>query len=136
MDGPDVYLRSNPFDAIVRDMMEPLAQIGGFMAEQVQEWLSVDVDRTGSKVIRSRPGEHPRRDSGRLFTSITHDIAAQGDVITVTVGTDAPYAHYLENGTSKMAERPILAGLLEQFEPILMNAVAEVIEGDTSTPDL
>lgn len=45
-------------------------------------------------------------DSGRLLRSIKSQVI--GSHNTVQIGTDIPYAGYLNNGTSKMSARPFL----------------------------
>jgi hypothetical protein len=129
MDGPAVNEAAEVFDDIAAEMGPALSGVGAAMVETIQEFISIDVQRAKGRVIRSAPGEHPRRDTGRLFGSIAQDVEREGDLFTITVDTDTPYAPYLEFGTSKMAIRPIFDGMLERFEPILMNTAIAVIEG-------
>lgn len=53
----------------------------------------------------SAPGEAPAVDTGRLMKSI-YAKAPTGN--TAEFGAAAPYAGYLEDGTKKMAKRPML----------------------------
>ncbi len=121
---------ANPFDEIVSDLMEPLEGVADAMVETVQEFISINVERQGGRVIRSAPGEHPRKDTGRLYESIQYEIERDESIITITIDTDTPYAPFLEFGTSKMAERPIFEGIMERFEPILLDTAAQVIGGE------
>lgn len=65
----------------------------------------------GKKMRASAPGEPPQRISGKLRESI--GIKVQG-AQSLTFGAKAPYASYLENGTSKMAQRPFLGVVVEK----------------------
>jgi hypothetical protein len=120
----------NPFDDIERDLRPRMDDLGAKMEAQVRDWIGVPVGRSGGHIIRSQPGEHPRRETGRLRGSIDHATDSQNGIITVTIDSDVFYAPLLENGTSKMAKRPILTGLLELFEPQLEEIVAEVVAGE------
>jgi hypothetical protein len=51
----------------------------------------------------SAPGEYPARQTGLLLSTTNYEIA--GD--TLTIGSSAPYASYLQNGTSRMAARKL-----------------------------
>lgn len=47
-------------------------------------------------------------DTGRLRSSIGHEIGTIGGEVAGTVGTNVEYAGYLEFGTYKMSARPFL----------------------------
>jgi len=59
----------------------------------------------------SRPGEPPRRRTGRLSGSIAHEV--DRDRLRARVGTNLVYAKFLELGTCRMAARPFLRPALE-----------------------
>jgi HK97 gp10 family phage protein len=54
----------------------------------------------------SKPGQPPRKQTGRLQGSITYEIDPAK--MTARVGTNLIYGKYLELGTRKMAKRPWL----------------------------
>ena len=56
----------------------------------------------------SPPGGPPGVDTGRLRTSITHEVEETINEIVGRVGTNLDYAIFLEYGTSRMAARPFL----------------------------
>jgi len=58
----------------------------------------------GKRHQASAAGEPPAKLSGRLAASVGFDVRSQ----RLTVGESAPYAGYLEKGTSKMEARPHL----------------------------
>lgn len=62
---------------------------------------------SGAGHVPSLPGQPPNRDTGLLDSSIDTRIVAQNPP-TVHVTANAPYAAFLEWGTSKMAERPFM----------------------------
>ena len=63
----------------------------------------------------SAPGEFPAGDTGRLQQSLTSVMAADGpDVFRAETGANAPYATYLELGTSSMEPRPFLKPAYEE----------------------
>lgn len=47
-------------------------------------------------------------DTGRLRSSITHELAKDAQGIVGTVGTNVEYAAYVELGTSRMSAKPYL----------------------------
>ena len=59
--------------------------------------------RGGAIHRASAPGEAPAVDTGNLWNSIQIDFP---DELRAEVGVGAPYAPFLEYGTSKMAPRP------------------------------
>lgn len=62
----------------------------------------------------SRPGEPPHVDTGRLRSSITHEVEETLTGIVGRVGTNVVYGRFLELGTSKMKARPFLRPALRR----------------------
>jgi hypothetical protein len=60
----------------------------------------------------SAPGEPPASDTGRLLSSISHDIRVE-DTLVARVGSPLKVAEWLELGTSKMAPRPFARPALD-----------------------
>lgn len=60
---------------------------------------------SGKHHIPSLPGEPPNEDTGVLRTNIE---TTQTAPLRVEVSSNAPYASYLEFGTSRMAPRPYM----------------------------
>lgn len=67
---------------------------------------------SGPGHVPSLPGEPPNADTHRLDMSIDAVVAPTGK--TVRVRANAPYAAFLEFGTSKMVERPFLRPALRR----------------------
>ena len=58
-------------------------------------------------VVRSRPGEPPRKQTGRLRGSVTYEVDERA--LRARVGTNVMYGRYLELGTRRgLAPRPWL----------------------------
>ena len=52
----------------------------------------------------SKPGEPPRRRTGRLVRSLNYRVRRRP--LGVSLGADAPYAGFLDEGTRRMKPRP------------------------------
>ena len=70
--------------------------------------------------------------SGRLRDSIIVEGGIEADVDEafqpIAVVATAPYASFVEDGTSKMTPRPFLETALEEIEPEVMAEVDDVLE--------
>ncbi len=64
----------------------------------------------------SAPGESPAVDSGNLAGSISVIMASS---LEAKIGTNVEYATYLENGTSRMAQRPLWEKTATESIPML-----------------
>lgn len=53
-------------------------------------------------------------DTGRLRSSITHQVGQDGKGVVGVVGTDVDYAPYVEMGTSRMGAQPFLRPALSE----------------------
>lgn len=66
-------------------------------------------------VVHSQPGEPPRKQTGRLRASVTHEVDAE--TLTARVGTNVEYGKHLELGTEKgIAPRPWLRRALAEMQ--------------------
>lgn len=52
-------------------------------------------------------------DTGRLRSSITNELGAEGDDLVARIGTDVDYAAYVELGTSRAPAQPFLRPALD-----------------------
>lgn len=84
--------------------------------------------RRYGKHVASAPGESPAVDSSNLIGSIHTLIAANR--LEAKVGTPVQYAVFLEEGTSKMAPRPLWEKTAKDSLPTLENMLkAEIAKG-------
>lgn len=75
----------------------------------------------------SAPGMHPVTDSGNLAV---HIFIALGEAsLEAKIGTPVEYGRYLEDGTSKMAARPMWNPVAEESLPTLEALLAAEIKG-------
>lgn len=81
---------------------------------------------SGKGHVPSAPGEPPNNDTGVLANNIevTRDA---NDRTKVLVSSNAPYASYLEFGTSRMAERPYMRPATEKIRPKAVELVARAM---------
>lgn len=118
---------SDLFDRIGARVESVVKQKLDGMRDDVQKRISVDVERRGGKVIRSQPGEPPRRDTRKLYASTTSEVIRAGDVVSGAVSVDTPYAQRLNNEMN----RPIFGQTLANNVDAIRDAVRESI---LSTP--
>lgn len=107
-------------DRIGHGATDVLNATAGEAARNMRQLISVQVGGTPSKPVRSKPGEPPRRETGRLQSLVDYTVDQNPrDVYAFTLSDDAPYASYLENGTPTMAKRPYFAVIQQKWFPIL-----------------
>lgn len=100
--------------AIIRESERRLDATGILVTNEVRRLLSV----SGTRTSRSRPGEPPRKQLGRLRASYTWERSG----LTVRIGTNYQVARILELGSRRMAPRPHLRPALRNATPRI-NAV-------------
>lgn len=101
---------SSLFDRIGQNVQKALETKLGEMRDEVQKRISVDVERRGGKVIRSRPGEPPRRDTKKLYKSAESEVIHTDDTVTGAVSVETPYAQRLNDPAQ--LDRPIFGDIL------------------------
>lgn len=95
------------------------------LKSRVQRNISVPVQYTGSGVIRSKPGEYPRKDTGLLRRTVATKIEFQhyGSVIHGHVGVTQDYGLELElNMDRKLLE----ATLIDEWPLIRSHLLAPI----------
>ena len=65
----------------------------------------------------SQAGEPPASDTGFLVSNITSNVKEQGTAVIGQIIASAPYAGYLEFGTSNIEKRPFMQPALERNRP-------------------
>jgi len=91
-DGFDFVV--NP--AAMRDLLEgPNSEVGKTITRAVVQ-------------IEAGAKRYAPVDTGRLRSSIAHDVFVDGDTVVGVVGTNVDYAPHQEFGTFKMAAHPFL----------------------------
>lgn len=84
-------------------------------------------------LVRSKPGEPPRKQTGHLRRSYTH--VTDRKELVAYVGTAVRYGLFLELGTSRMAARPHVRATLYRELPVLKEMiVAGNVPGTVNVP--
>ncbi len=84
--------------------------------------LSTEVEGVGRQKLRSKPGEAPRMESGKLRSSIDVKIYTSGKSISLEAGVfngEVNYAKMLEYGTARIKPRPFLRPVLSMYKQVL-----------------
>lgn len=100
--------------------------LGRDIVAELRDVIGVRVQRVGSEVIRSEPGEPPRRDSSKLYDSLRSHV--QRDSATsaaLSVSTDVEYAAWLEEGTGRMEARPWWAVTFGRIGPYIKDKLSD-----------
>jgi len=105
---------------IERTLERRLVQIGILLTSRLKANVSVPVEHTGSGIIRSKPGEYPRMETGRLKSSIKHQMGGTSSNRFVMIKAKAPYAAKLE---LQMA-RKLLSAVYEENEHHIRSILA------------
>lgn len=74
--------------------------------------IAKDLQRRALQVDRAAKRLCPV-DTGRLRSSITNELGADGQGLVATIGTNVEYAPHVELGTSRMAPQAFLLPALE-----------------------
>ena len=81
--------------------------------------------KTTRRHVASRPGETPANLSGNYRKSIGYQIRG---TMEMQFGNSAEYAGFLENGTSRMAERPGLGNAVDDTEGEALQDASNILE--------
>jgi hypothetical protein len=116
-------------DKIIADIraraVGAFASLGEEIADDLRETISIPVERIGSSLIRSLPGEPPRKETGGYRLTIEDDTQDEGDRVRTSIFTDSVIGKYLEYGTSRMAARPHFAEIYEKYAAIAARMIAQ-----------
>ncbi|MDR0953639.1 MAG: hypothetical protein LBM71_05655 [Elusimicrobiota bacterium] len=114
--------------------LEIMQNLASEMEKELKEKLSSPVDVSAGNVLRSLPGEPPRKESGQLRQSIEAALTAQtsqsGSQATIKAGclnTTLPYAFFLEYGTQSIMPRPFLLPTLAKYSEQIAKEFKEAL---------
>lgn len=99
-------------------------------------WLAFQIKKSINRGNRdgsdpSKPGEPPKKQTARLFKSITQGVETTPNALIVRVGTNVKYGRFLELGTSKMSPRPFLRPALQRHAAQFPEVVARAFRAGT-----
>jgi hypothetical protein len=107
-------------DTLIDDLRERAGtafdEFGREVLDALRESVSVPVQYAGSRVIRSAPGEPPRRETGDYRAGLGTELTFLPAGVSTSIFTDAPLGPWLENGTSRgLAARPHFAPIFDRY---------------------
>lgn len=102
-------------DALIERSRDGFDEIGAELEARFRELLSVQVEGTGKEVVRSKPGEAPRRESGGYEGSFKHVTTVEGDTVATRAGTEDPRGAWFTGGTATMQPRPHAETVRDEF---------------------
>ena len=93
--------------------------------EKGMERVGLIVERQAKINVTKSPPEHPQVQTGRLRSSIIHQINKVGNEIIAEIGTNVLYGKYLELGTINHSPYPWLFPAVEMNR----NKIADILQG-------
>lgn len=108
----------------LESLQEKLPLIADEIAQHIADTVAADIQTNWSANPPSDLNEAPAVVSGTLASSITVEMVAPAEM---RVGSSAPYAAYLEFGTSDMAARPFLRPAVERVRGEIAQLAREVL---------
>jgi len=116
---------------ILEDAVEQsLDVLGGQYVGDVKESLDVSVEYQGSEVIRSKPGENPRRETGELQDATRHEVEKLlFDEQELSIVNDCPHAAPLEFGTQTVLPRPFFGPAFERLTDKMPDDLNDAVAG-------
>lgn len=119
------------FDEIEADIAAKSREIAEKIAIDVKDRIGVPVGyaigpKGGTRKIRSKRGEPPRKDTGKLQAGLQSDVIQVTGQIAASVFNEVPYGEPLE----RKLDRPILTDLAETYEDYIADGVAQAAGGN------
>ena len=81
--------------------------------QSAMEKVGAIVERDAKINVSKSPPEHPQVQTGRLRSSIIHQVTGGGNEITTEIGTNVAYSKHLEFGTVNHPPYPFLFPAVE-----------------------
>jgi len=97
--------------------------------EKAMEKVGAIVERQAKINVSKSPPEHPQVQTGRLRSSIIHQVTKEENEITAEIGSNVVYSKYLEFGTTKHSPYPWLFPAVEQNR----DKIVETLKGKEFT---
>lgn len=119
------------FPQIVADLATESRAIAEKIVGDVKDRIGVPVEyvtgpRGGTIVIRSKRGEPPRKEKGKLSDGVTSDVIVTDNQVAAAVYDEVSYSEPLEDEL----DRPILTDLLDTYEDYIADGLARAAAGE------
>jgi hypothetical protein len=132
MEG-DVDRIGAAFDTFGKFVEGAFQKIGGESEQQIIEMVSIPVGRAGNRIVRSKPHEAPRTETGKYRGSFANAVERNaGDVVLVLYSND-PKGVFLQIGTSRMIQRNHFDRIINYWEATFESRLAQHIQQSSST---
>lgn len=120
------------FNEISDDIAGAWEREGVEIVDAIKWDLSVPIQivrgpRGGKKILRSKKGEHPRTETGKLREGVAGEVSRDGVNCALIISDPVIYSAFLD----PTMDRPILTGIGEDFAEKLGDVTAKAIEGTT-----
>lgn len=113
-----------------RSLLDELRDLGPDIEADLVELVSTPVQYAAAGVVRSKPGEPPRKEHGDYARSIRHTVSEGEngpDSATLRLYTNSVIGTYLEFGTDRMRPRPHFAVVFERRRDDVVNRVGDAV---------
>ncbi len=91
--------------------------------EKSMEKVGAIVERQAKINVSKSPPEHPQVQTGRLRSSIIHQVTTEGNQIIAEIGSNVVYSKYLEFGTVNHSPFPWLFPAVEMLRPQIIETL-------------
>lgn len=113
--------------ALLPGIKAGLLNLGDRATGELLEMLSVPVEYEGSGIIRSAPGEPPRKEFGELVATIDSNLVDGPDLFPSLRVSIAGVAEELEFGSGNVEPRPHMGPLRESMKNYAADEVGDGI---------
>lgn len=107
------------FDRIAASVERAIQPVLDDIAQQTRDRIGIPVDKSTRPWTRSKPGEPPRKDTGKLQTSTATQTLDANSEVRGSVSVDTPYARRLNSEMS----RPIFGAILDRNRDAILEAM-------------
>ncbi len=91
--------------------------------EKSMEKVGQIVERQAKINVSKSPPSHPQVQTGRLRSSIMHQVTHSQNEIVTLIGSNVKYSKHLEFGTSRMPPYPFLFPAVEEKRKEIVDAL-------------
>lgn len=124
----DVDNSEAAMDQIRRKIATALDQLGKEVDDQHKQLVSTPVEFVGSRIIRSKPYEAPRLETGEFRASLYHNVTVARDFVRLWHYSTDPKSVWLNEGTARMVRRPSFDRMLNYLEFTALPRFAELMK--------
>lgn len=117
--------KERAFNEFAREVAADLKELIGTPVQQAQ--VSGSRGRSRRQIVRSKPGEAPRKETGAYQKSIQSAVEPEGNHLAAVIYTTAKVGTYLEEGTRRMDPRPHWITIERKWRPRFAQRIDELM---------